>query len=209
VAELLADELIVADDPAGWERIGFGVHDGVCQVGTVRIRLTGADSGRGLLSWAVRGLAPDAELDGLRIVPSDAPPRERGPAHPNGSTEVDHVVAFTPDLDRTVARLEAAGFDLRRVREEPTPAGAPRQAFFRVGEPILEVVQQPEDRIRDRDAPARLWGLAFVTEDIDRAAEHLGEHSGGPRDAVQPGRRIATLRRGAGLSVPIAFMTPR
>jgi hypothetical protein len=30
-----------------------------------------------------------------------------------------------------------------------------------------------------------------------------------PKDAVQPGRRIATLRtRELGLSVPIAFMTP-
>jgi hypothetical protein len=209
VAELLADELIVADDPAGWERLGFRVRDGVCQVGTLRIRLAGPDGGRGLVSWAVRGLAPDADLDGLGIVPSDAPPREPAAAHPNGSIEVDHVVAFTPDLDRTVARLEAAGFDLRRIRAEPTPAGAPRQAFFRVGEPILEVVQQPDDRIRDRAAPARLWGLAFVTEDIDVTAEHLGEHSSGARDAVQPGRRIATVRRSAGLGVPIAFMTPR
>jgi hypothetical protein len=29
------------------------------------------------------------------------------------------------------------------------------------------------------------------------------------RDAVQPGRRIATVRREAGLGVPVALMTPR
>jgi hypothetical protein len=28
------------------------------------------------------------------------------------------------------------------------------------------------------------------------------------RDAVQPGRRIATLRRSAGLALPVALMTP-
>jgi len=51
------------------------------------------------------------------------------------------VVAISSDLDRTVAALQAAGLDLRRIREEPTPAGAPRQAFFRLGAVILEVVQ--------------------------------------------------------------------
>jgi hypothetical protein len=29
------------------------------------------------------------------------------------------------------------------------------------------------------------------------------------RDAVQPGRRIATLCRSPDISVPLAFMTPR
>ena len=30
---------------------------------------------------------------------------------------------------------------------------------------------------------------------------------GAPRDAVQPGRRIATIGEGAGLGVPVALMT--
>jgi hypothetical protein len=199
-------ELTVADQPSAWERIGFAVDDGVCRVGTLRIRFV--DEGRGLSAVAVHGLTGGGDLDGLPFVPSESGPGQPAAAHANGSTQVDHVVAFSPDLDRTVERLEETGFDLRRIREEPTPAGAPRQAFFRIGEPILEVIQQPDGRILDRGAPARLWGLAFVTEDIDRTAEQLGEHASGPRDAVQPGRRIATLRRSAGLAVPIAFMTP-
>ena len=36
----------------------------------------------------------------------------------------------------------------------------------------------------------------------------LGERVGEVRDAVQPGRRIATLRRSAGLAIPVALMTP-
>jgi hypothetical protein len=60
----------------------------------------------------------------------------------------------------------------------------------------------------DPDGPARLWGLAFTVEDLDRLAKEIGDDLAGPRDAVQEGRRIATLKRSAGLSVPLAFMTP-
>ena len=42
---------------------------------------------------------------------SDQPPPDEPPAHANGITAIDHVVAFTPALDRTVAALEAAGLD--------------------------------------------------------------------------------------------------
>lgn len=36
----------------------------------------------------------------------------------------------------------------------------------------------------------------------------LGDRVGEIRDAVQPGRRIATLRRSAGLGMPVAVITP-
>jgi hypothetical protein len=42
---------------------------------------------------------------------------------------------------------------------------------------------------------------------MERTAEALGDLLGSPRDAVQPGRRIATLRPEAGLGPAIAFMT--
>jgi catechol 2,3-dioxygenase-like lactoylglutathione lyase family enzyme len=133
------------------------------------------------------------------------------PEHPNGIAAIDHVVAISSDLDRTIAVLETAGLDLRRVREEPTPAGAPRQAFFRLGATILEVVQEPAEATERHggDRPAFFWGLAFIAPDLERTVAFLGEERVSEiRDAVQPGRRIATLRRGAGLSVPVALMTP-
>jgi hypothetical protein len=111
-----------------------------------------------------------------------------------------------------VQALQAAGLDLRRIREQPTPAGAPRQAFFRLGAEILEVVQQPQDAVEEGggpDRPARLWGLALLVADLDRTVAELAAHVGSVRPAVQSGRRIATLRRSAGLAVPIALMTPR
>jgi hypothetical protein len=99
-----------------------------------------------------------------------------------------------------VEELERQGFELRRRREGPTPGGSTRQAFFRAGEPILEVVQAPEGSsvARDPDGPARLWGLACLVDDMEHTARALGDLLGRPRDAVQPGRRIATLRSEAG-----------
>jgi hypothetical protein len=205
------DELTVADSPASWRDCGFEVDGDTCMVGEVRIRLAGSDAGRGLASWSLRDLS-STELDGLATGRSDRPPPPTGAAHANGVTGLDHVVAITPDLDRTVAALEAAGVDLRRIREEPTPAGAPRQAFFRLGAPLLEVVQEPAEAIErggGSDRPAFFWGLAFVAPDLEATVASLGDRVGEARAAVQPGRRIATLRRSAGLALPVALISPR
>jgi catechol 2,3-dioxygenase-like lactoylglutathione lyase family enzyme len=203
------DELAVADEPQAWAAVGFELDGDVCVVGDVRIRLAGSDAGEGLAGWSLRGVA-GTELDGLATAASDRDPPAAAPAHPNGIAALDHVVAITPALERTVAALQAAGLDLRRVREEPTPAGAPRQAFFRLGATILEVVQEPDEAIERAggDHPAFFWGLAFVVPDLDATVAGLGDRVGEIRPAIQPGRRIATLRRSAGLSLPVALMTP-
>ena len=203
------DELTVADSPDAWRDCGFEVDGDVCVVGETRIRLAGSDTAKGLTGWSLRGIEI-AELDGLPTARSDRPPPGEAPAHPNGVTALDHVVAISSDLDRTVAALCDGGLDLRRIREEPTPAGAPRQAFFRLGGVILEVVQAPPEAIERTggDRPAFFWGLALVAPDLDATVASLGDRVGEVRDAVQPGRRIATLRRSAGLALPIALITP-
>jgi hypothetical protein len=202
------DELTVADTPQAWRECGFEVDGETCVVGEVRIRLAGLDAGRGLTGWSLREVEA-GDLDGLPTTASDRPPPPLA-THPNGVAAIDHVVAFTPALDRTVAALEGAGLDLRRIREEPTPAGAPRQAFFRLGAAILEVVQQPAEMIEDAGGPAFFWGLAFLAPELDATVAALGgDRVSEPRDAVQPGRRIATLRRSAGLSLAVALMSPR
>jgi hypothetical protein len=203
------DELTVADAPQAWSALGFALDGDTCVLGDVRIRLAGPDAGRGLVGWSLRDIE-STELDGLRATRSERPPPDEGPAHPNGVTMIDHVVAITPALDRTVAALREAGLDLRRIREEPTPAGAPRQAFFRLGPTILEVVQEPAEATERAggDRPAFFWGLAFVAPDLDATVAGLGDRVSEIRPAVQPGRRIASLRRSAGLAAPIALMTP-
>lgn len=202
------DELVVASETDAWQAAGFAVDDGSIEVGSVRIRPAGLASGRGIAGWSLRDLGSD-ELDGLPTERSERPPAAGGP-HPNGVVRIDHVVVFSPDLERTLAALEAAGLDFRRLREGPTPGGAMRQGFFRLGEVILEVIEAPEGSpLRERaNEPARLWGISFLVEDLDRTAEQLGELLGTPRAAVQPGRRIATLRREAGLGMAASFITP-
>ncbi len=168
--------------------MGFDVdEDGTASIGTIRLRLEGPEAGRRIVRWALRDLRC-AELDGLPTERHDELPRPGSETHPNGAERIDHVVAFSPNLDRTVAVLRRAGLDLRRLREGPTPAGAQRQAFY-------------------PGAAAGFYGLALATADIDATARMLGPLLGEVRDAVQPGRRIATVRREAGLGLPMAFMS--
>lgn len=205
------DELVVAAEAAAWRAAGFGVSNGGhVRVGSVTLELAGAASGKRIVRCALRGIESES-FDGLPIVRFSGASAAGGspPPHPNGVTRIDHLVAFTPDLDRTVAAGQELGLDLRRIRDEPAPAGSPRQAFFRIGELLLEVAQAPPGSPLKPDSPARFYGLAFLVEDIDATSASLGDLCSEPRDAVQPGRRIATVRKEAGLGLPVAFMTPR
>lgn len=119
-------------------------------------------------------------------------PAGAAPRHANGTIALDHVVLLASDLPATTSRLKDEGFDHR-------PSAGP-QEFFVLGPCLLEVVQA------DRDG---FWGLTLVAEDLDALKADLGDLLGEPKDAVQPGRRIATLSREAGVGMPLAFMTPR
>jgi hypothetical protein len=71
---------------------------------------------------------------------------------------------------------------------------------------ILELIGQSGDH---GAGPATFWGLALTVDDIEATAALLGDDLGPVTDAVQPGRRIATLRHEAlGIPVPIAFLSP-
>jgi hypothetical protein len=194
------EALVIGDPPERWARIGFRVDGDRCDVGSVRLRFDPA-GGPGLRGWSVRGLSM-GELDGLPLLPPGERAETEPGVHANGAVSIDHVVVLTPDLERTCAALEHAGVRLRRLREAGTEERPVRQAFFRMGEVILEAVSSPE-----ADSTS-FWGLVVVVDDIERAAWMLGDDLGEIRDAVQPGRRIATVRRSAGLSVPLALMTP-
>jgi hypothetical protein len=187
--------LQIADPPGRWASLGFAVSaDGRCAVGATELEL-GAAGAAGIVGWTLRGEGPPS-IDGI-------PTRWRtdvvagGSRHPNSAAAIDHVVLTTPDVERTSAALQAAGMKLRR---ESTRGGR-RQQFFRHGEASLELVGPAE-------GAARLWGLTVTVSDLDAAAALLGDRLGPAHDAVQGGRRIATLRPQAGLSVPVALMTP-
>ena len=78
-----------------------------------------------------------------------------------------------------------------------------RQAFHRSGEVIIEVVQTRSS------VGTSLWGFVLVTNDLDDMVERLGgDVLSAPKAAVQPGRRIATVRSSVGLGVNVALMSP-
>ena len=203
-------ELVVADEPSAWADAGFTVDGDRTVLGTVRVRAGGPDEsrGRGVVSWALRDVALDGDdIDGLRTAVVDsAPSASVGAIHPNHTTAIDHVVVATPDWPRTIAALGAAGFELRRERAAGTDTAPMRQGFFRAGDVIIEVVG-PRDAAGG-GGPARFFGLALSVDDLDATKAFYGDRLSDPKPAVQPGRRIATLRhRELGISTAIAFMS--
>lgn len=205
---ITVDEVEVADPAIAWTRAGFSVDsDAVCRIGGVRIRLTGRNRGAGIVGWSLRGLPSDGslhDLDGIPTTSSDAV--AAAPAeHPNGVTAIDHVVLLSPDLDRTVESLTTVGIEPRRERDGQLGGRPIRQIFFRVGEVIIEVVGSPETA---SNGPSTLWGITYVVADIDATAAYFGDRTAPVKDAVQPGRRITTLRHDAlGLSVRSAMIS--
>jgi hypothetical protein len=199
--------LDVAAGAAAWRAAGFAAgEDGVVRIGATGLRLAGDDAGAGgFAGWTVAGAVPDGDgtLEGVPTAvgeaPADAP---APPPHPNGVCAIDHIVLATPDTTRSFEALEAAGFALRRVRDAGPDL---RQGFFLFEECVLEVVGPPEPH--PGGGPASLWGVTLVAPDLASAA--FGPHLGAPRDAVQPGRRIAVFDRAAQLGVRVALMTPR
>ena len=203
-------ELNVADEPERWRAAGFTVdEEGVCQIGSVRLRIApGADGRSGVLGWVLAG-TPDEEVSEIDGIPTSVGEPSVAPAgdHPIGARVVDHVVVATPDLDRTIAVIERAlGLPLKRTRDGEAYGRQMRQAFFRMGEVILEVVGSPEPD--PSGGPARFFGIAITVDSLEAARAMLGpDVVGEAKPAVQPGRSIATVRSKAGLSVPVALMS--
>lgn len=199
-------EITVADPPDAWTSAGFTVDpDNGCRVGGIRIRLGG--EGTGITGWALVGFPSRLDdLDGVPTTTSDAPactPAE----HPNGVTAVDHVVLLSPDLDRTVAAFADVGLEPRRERDGELGGRPIRQIFFRLGEAIVEVVGTPGEA---RAGSSTLWGITYAVADIDATAAYLGDRTAPVKDAVQPGRRITTVRHADyGMSVRTAMISAR
>jgi len=201
-------EIEVADPADAWMRAGFSVDsDGVCRIGGVGIRLAGPGGrGTGIVGWSLRGLPDNSalDLDGIPTTRSDAVtsmPAE----HANGVTAIDHIVLLSPDLGRTVEALAAIGVEPRRERDGQLGGRPIRQIFVRFGEVIVEVVGSPDTA---SEGPATLWGITYIVADIDVTATFFGDRTAPVKDAVQPGRRITTLRHhDLGISVRSAMIS--
>ena len=199
--------IIVDVDIQAWNAAGFTGADAVT-IGSTTVVPTGSgetagDGHRnGIIGAAIEGVG---ELDGLALGSWDPSGAAVDPGgHPNAVVSIDHIVVMTPDCDRTTAAFEAQGLEARRVRQIELPDGDRRQTFFWMGDVICEVVG-PE--IPEGDGPARWWGLALTVSRLDVTTGLLGDLATLAKPAVQPGRFVSTLRRDAGLGVPILFIS--
>lgn len=193
--------LAIADPPALWAELGFVINHDACWVSGICHEL-GAP-GKGVVAWGLRGVDTIAGLPSTGRVHPEA---ELTPVHPNGVIALDHVVITTPDLLRTIDAFESAGIGLRRTRDAGTPQRPTKQAFFRIGETVAEVVGSATDA---SPGPATIFGLAFTVADLEATSALLGDRLRPAKTAVQPGRWIATLDTAAGSTVPLAFMSPK
>jgi hypothetical protein len=194
--------LRIGGEATQWRELGFDVTgEGVATLGGVRVELLPSAEPGAIESWALDGAEVPGSIDGL---PTEQAARGATRTdHPNGVIGIDHVVVFTPSLERTTAAFAEVDVDRRRVREAGRGV---RQGFFLVGDLLVEVIDGVE---LEEDAPARFWGLTAVVGDLDAAASVLGDRLGAIKDAVQPGRRIATVRPEAAGGLPLALITPR
>lgn len=202
--------LEVGDDPGAWIAAGFSVDTDRVLVGNTMIRLLGTSGERGIVSAGVDGDVVSGNGDGIDGLPFRADtPDLLGPAgdgHRNRVVAFDHLVAMSPDVDRTTDMLTAAGLSHRRTRRFEAGGRPMRQEFFWLGDVILELAGGDDTH---EPGPARLWGLALTCADLEAAAADLGPLLGPSRPAVQKGRRIATMRtRDLDISVPIALLSP-
>jgi len=194
--------LRIGGEAEGWRELGFDVRpDASVVLSNSRLELVASAEVGAIESWALEGDDVQPAIDGLATEAGVRGDLDVG--HPNGALAIDHVVVITPSLERTTGAFAELGVECRRVREA---GNGVRQGFFLVGDLLVEVVESPD---ADPGAPARFWGITVAVADIDAAANMLGERLGPVRDAVQPGRRIATVRPEASSGLPLAFITQR
>jgi len=197
----------IGDSPHSWGAAGFAVIDGAVRIGSTRIAFMPTGT-RGITRVSVHEV--DDTIDGMPFGPANAENFDvaalPNPPHPNRVIGIDHLVAMSTDVDRTILALQSADIELRRERHFGKGDNASRQAFFWLGDVILELGGPGSAR---PGGEAALWGLALTCDDLDLAKDTLGDMLSDPKTAVQPGRRIATLRtRDLDISVPIALLSP-
>ncbi len=199
---------------AGYRRL-FGRETGgpVFATANLALRLVPQTGEGGLrrIAFAVDDLAKATRLAANRGLTLDEPgpahdfaialvegaPPAAAPAASRGAlTALDHVVIQTPAPERALALYGArAGLDLRLDRTEPR--WGTRLMFFRCGDLVVEIMHNLAAGVSE--APDRLWGLSWRTDDLDAAQARLaaaGIDVSGIRPGRKPGTRVFTVRDG-------------
>lgn len=204
----------IGDAPDAWSAAGFTVDDGTVVLGKTVLELAGNTGARGILGWAIEGLTTD--IDGLPAIIDPEHSRPKTAEHPNMAFAIDHVVVASKHPAHTATAFESVGMDQRKiVAFERADGTTHEQRFFWAGRVIVELIgpRVPDEAggnaQQGSKGTATFWGLSLVTANLEIATSVLGEALSTPKDAVQPGRKIATVRTKAlDISVPIALMSP-
>ena len=159
------------------------------------------------LSWKRTRAASDA-THGIRLFFLERS-KERPRSVPTATcpvTAMDHVVVSTPDPERAAALYGARlGLDMALDRSHPEWG---RLMFFRCGDLIVEVSQQPgkpADGAQDR-----LRGMCWRVADIDATHARLvgsGVDVSDVRTGRKPGTRVMTVRNST-CGVPTLLVQP-
>ena len=102
-------------------------------------------------------------------------------------TELDHVVINTNDADGFIEIYKNV-YGLRLALDKTIEAWNKRMLFFRFNKTTIEVIEENDDE----EPSDRLWGLAWVVEDIQETYERLTKE-GVELTEVKPGIKDKTL----------------
>ncbi|MBC95743.1 hypothetical protein CL649_02630 [bacterium] len=202
-------EINLTDDALSWERIGFEiVTENSIQtiiVGNTKLCFEEIDEVKGITSVHVEGIKKN--VDSLNFNPTALSSKNfEASFHHNRIERIDHLVVTTPNPDRTTKALVKAGVTLSGIRTFGSSPNQTRQSFFWLGDVILELVGPHQ---APKAGKPLFWGLALVSSDINETVRHLGDLCTPLKDAIQPGRKITTVKtRDLSIGVAIAIMSP-
>ena len=200
-------ELAVGDRPESWKRAGFsvGLSDSV-QFGDLSINLTGLGT-RGITSWS---FDPEVSMSNICDIPvantrgvASFAMRPEDYVHANGVHSIDHIVVKCGDVAHAESQFNSIGMSPNR--KVTNQSKGMHYLFYKTGSTIIEVVCP----IFKNSERGFIWGITFVTPDIDATYDYLKPLVKTPWNAVQPGRRIMTLNtEHLDISVKMAFISP-
>jgi catechol 2,3-dioxygenase-like lactoylglutathione lyase family enzyme len=180
-------------------------------VGKSAIVLQPAQEDRGVTRVCFDAEGGPAELQGL---PADehfglpiaiAAPTEPLPAAPGPVECLDHLVISSGDSAKVAAHFrDVLGLEIKRTFARPGTGN--HLEFGKLVDVVLEFAGPPEPR--EGEVKAAFWGIVFTVNDIDAVVatcRAAGYETTDPRPAVQPGAKIAAVKRGTG-GVPFALI---
>ena len=182
-----------------WNGAGFKAVNGVVALSDIDVLFVKGTGG--LIEWGwdklPEGMTSICGVPAFRYEDKNTIQKQ-----PNGVLSVDHIVLHSNDAEYVKNEFAKLNMTPRAQRDDIYPGIT--QIFYRPEKGVvIEVVV-------NKDFPKTfLWGMTLVVEDIDIAKQLLKDNSSNPKKAIQPGRRILTVR-GAQLNIEtnMAMMTP-